>query len=927
MKKINLVFKVGLASSLNSVVCAVGINDTGITTCSNDTQNGLTCPVATFPRQDGDYVTNFNFTALDASGNTTTTSSGTAPHPCVRDNTTGLTWEVKNDDLGLRDKDWTYSWYDPTQSGSQGTPSGTTNCKTSGRCDTAKYVADVNATNLCGYNDWRMPTAYELVSLIKYSITSPGPTIDTTYFPNTANSSSYPYWSGTPRADGSGKGVHVSFYGGAVIVANNVSQGSVRLVHGTPSSASYVDNSNGTVTDKTTNLMWAKCSQGQAYSSGTCSGTVTPVTWSVALNNANSSTLVGYTDWRLPNVKELQSLAKYTVYSPSIDTANFPGTPGTSSTAWYWTSTPTAAPYGWNVSFQYGNVTINSARTSTSNVRLVRTVAIPYSVTITTAGTGTGTVTSAPTGINCGTTCTANFNSGTNVTLTATPDANSNFVSWSGDCSGTTNCVLTIDKAKTATATFNIAALAPSVVTNDPIVITATTAKLSGTVNPNGADTNVSFDFGNTATYDQNIVATPATVVAITTNVSADKTALTCGTTYHYRINAVNVIGTSLGTDKIFTTSSCSTTNLGLTLTDSKTSIATGTTTTYLAVVTNAGPNAANNAVLVAPTVTNLTVNNVTCGTVTGGAICPSTPSATLLQGTGLVIPAFSSGGSLTFSINATVVAAAPNGNITYNATLTTPSGVVDNALANNTAKDTNRVVSRPDFIIISVAITPLEPIAGNTFSVAATVKNQGGIVGDGGILSLWLHQPTAQSCRAVADAQLSVSSLAVGTTKVLTFSGLTAATLGNKVLRLVVDNACTTAEAAENNNQFAKPYAVGGTPDLLITSVTLNSTTPAANGTFSAAVTVKNQGSTATDGGYLDVWANATAAFTCGNEGDAWADVGNLAAGTSKTVTVSDIPSGTAGTKTFRAFIDSWCEAAESNENNNQFTKSYSAQ
>jgi hypothetical protein len=45
-------------------------NDTGITTCSNATQNGLPCPVAGFPRQDAEYGTNaFNFTKLDANSN------------------------------------------------------------------------------------------------------------------------------------------------------------------------------------------------------------------------------------------------------------------------------------------------------------------------------------------------------------------------------------------------------------------------------------------------------------------------------------------------------------------------------------------------------------------------------------------------------------------------------------------------------------------------------------------------------------------------------------------------------------------------------------------------------------------------------------------------------------------------------------------
>jgi len=54
--------------ALNSVSAA--LNDTGITTCSNATQNGLPCPVAGFPGQDAEYGTNkFDFIKLDANSN------------------------------------------------------------------------------------------------------------------------------------------------------------------------------------------------------------------------------------------------------------------------------------------------------------------------------------------------------------------------------------------------------------------------------------------------------------------------------------------------------------------------------------------------------------------------------------------------------------------------------------------------------------------------------------------------------------------------------------------------------------------------------------------------------------------------------------------------------------------------------------------
>ena len=68
-----------------------------------------------------------------------------------------------------------------------------------------------------------------------------------------------------------------------------------------------------------------------------------------------------------------------------------------------------------------------------------------HTLSVTTAGAGTGNVTSAPAGIDCGTTCSATFDDGTPVVLTATPGVGSTFAGWSGDCSGTGSCSLTMD--------------------------------------------------------------------------------------------------------------------------------------------------------------------------------------------------------------------------------------------------------------------------------------------------------------------------------------------------------------------------------------------------------------------------------------------------------------------------------------------------
>jgi hypothetical protein len=76
-------------------------------------------------------------------------------------------------------------------------------------------------------------------------------------------------------------------------------------------------------------------------------------------------------------------------------------------------------------------------------------------LSVTKSGTGAGTVTSSPGGVACGTDCTETVVVGTRVTLTATANAGSVFTGWSGACSGTAACVVTVNAATTVTAAFN----------------------------------------------------------------------------------------------------------------------------------------------------------------------------------------------------------------------------------------------------------------------------------------------------------------------------------------------------------------------------------------------------------------------------------------------------------------------------------------
>ncbi|MFM7718416.1 MAG: InlB B-repeat-containing protein [Actinomycetota bacterium] len=79
-----------------------------------------------------------------------------------------------------------------------------------------------------------------------------------------------------------------------------------------------------------------------------------------------------------------------------------------------------------------------------------------FTVTVATAGNGTGSVSSNPLGIACGATCSALFPAGSTVVLTGTPGTGSNFTAWSGDCSGDGPCSLVVDGPRSVTATFTL---------------------------------------------------------------------------------------------------------------------------------------------------------------------------------------------------------------------------------------------------------------------------------------------------------------------------------------------------------------------------------------------------------------------------------------------------------------------------------------
>lgn len=96
---------------------------------------------------------------------------------------------------------------------------------------------------------------------------------------------------------------------------------------------------NGTVIDTKTGLMWARCPLGQTWNGAMCIGSPGLYSWFIALGEIKRVNYGGYSDWRLPNVNELESIVERRCYEPAINSSVFPSiATGTGSV--YWSSTP-----------------------------------------------------------------------------------------------------------------------------------------------------------------------------------------------------------------------------------------------------------------------------------------------------------------------------------------------------------------------------------------------------------------------------------------------------------------------------------------------------------------------------------------------------------------------------------------------------------
>lgn len=331
-----------LAINTHSTQAQTGyLNDSGQSACLNANNSAATCistvvgNAGAMPHQDARYgrdaasaagqlakigagAEGFDFTRICWNGSPEGTATG--PNPChgtlvanvsatpsaspatdwacTRDNVTGLMWSLQ------------------TRPGNWAAVNGAT-----------FPDAGHNTPARCGMNSgWRVPNIRELFSLSHLGgVSLP---IDSAFFPQTEFER---YWSADASSSNAGLAWAVFYHerGGPQTTIKSTSR-FVRLVHSgsPPLLSTYQTNTNGTVTDTVTGLIWDRCSLG--LSGANCDvGSAQRFSWSNALAEVsvrNSANHLGFSDWRLPNAKELHSLLRVNT-TPMIDTNTFPNTP------------------------------------------------------------------------------------------------------------------------------------------------------------------------------------------------------------------------------------------------------------------------------------------------------------------------------------------------------------------------------------------------------------------------------------------------------------------------------------------------------------------------------------------------------------------------------------------------------------------------
>jgi hypothetical protein len=290
-------------------------------------QTVLYCGTSDFPStspcgEDSDYLINPpSFTVTDG-GDT------------VTDNNTGLIWQRKGND----------------------------GCNGQKTCKWEEAKAHCNSLSLAGKKGWRLPDSWELLSIVNYGKYNPA--IDPTYFSDTASGIAS-YWSST--VDSSSKNIwSIYFRSGSGLEVVRSESRNVRCVWGSQLPVTdLLNNNDGTVTDRSTGLIWQQNDDRTKHS------------WKDSLTYCEGLELPAQSsqkDWRLPNIKELDSIIDRSRSNPVLDTTFFPIN-GEKSSQNHWTSTvlsnPNSGVEAWYVNFWSG-VIGNTLRSNKFLVLCVR---------------------------------------------------------------------------------------------------------------------------------------------------------------------------------------------------------------------------------------------------------------------------------------------------------------------------------------------------------------------------------------------------------------------------------------------------------------------------------------------------------------------------------------------------------------------------
>ncbi len=337
----------------------------------------------------------------------------------ITDHNTGLMWEKKGDNGGLHDKDNGYYW-----SGTGGVFQETI----------WDWLEDVNVEGgggFAGYNDWRIPNAKELQSLVNSENPSPrtSAAFHTNCVPgvsvlNGSCTAATSYWSSTTWVRSTGMAWGVNFFDGLLFPYDKAGAPRVRAVRGgsagpgafpatgqttayiankndgiagavavpddgtvrAGSPLSYTDNGNGTITDNNTGLVWEKKGDNGGlhdkdnfywWSGNGVEETVWD--WLEDVNAEGGVGFAGARGWRIPNAREMLSIANFEnqwAVPAAFHTNCLPGvtvlTGSCSFQSLYWTSTTRAnvATSAWAID-NYGSLGTYS-KPNTARVRAVR---------------------------------------------------------------------------------------------------------------------------------------------------------------------------------------------------------------------------------------------------------------------------------------------------------------------------------------------------------------------------------------------------------------------------------------------------------------------------------------------------------------------------------------------------------------------------